>query len=181
LFLTSRSEIRPLKVRVIDGIGKPVSGITVNAESSDAMTRKTKKQAATGSDGVAHFKFWSFRYIEVSATAPGCVMTRATYGVNLGRKGWKLSSGCPQYDPTTVDLHLRGVNDFVLPDVRKRVAEFLLSVKGDDAEYALARLGTSFENFEIMDQIMGNAALSGSVDTFLSNQAGVVVNLVSQR
>jgi hypothetical protein len=172
LLLTSHSEMRPLRVRVLDGDGKPVSGITVDVRASDSMTRKTSKQAITNSNGVAHFRFWRFRHIEVSATARGCHVTRATYGeTGWGVKGWKISAGYPQSDPTTVDLHLRGVDDFVLPDVRKRLVEFLLNPQANDARYALAGLGASFENFEIMDEIKENTALHGSYATFLQKQA----------
>jgi hypothetical protein len=179
LFLTTRAEMRPVTVRVLDGNGKPVSGIAVAATASDDMTRKTSKKAVTGDDGTARFEFWRFRMITVSATAPDCYQTAASFGeTGYSRKGWTIwwsgSLGLgtmflPQaFDPERVDLHLRGTDELVLQDVKRRLADSpSTKLDENEATYALAMLGTNFESFEIMDQI----AASGSYATLLKKQA----------
>lgn len=183
LFFTTRAEMRAVTVRVLDGNGKPVSGITVDATTSDNMTRETSKNAVTGGDGTARFDFFRFRTIRVSASAPDCYLTDASFGeTGYGRKGWKIRwSGSlglgamflPQaFDPETVDLHLRGKDELVIPDVELRLVESLsANLNENEAAYALAMLGANFESFEIMGDIPADGALRGSYATLLENQA----------
>lgn len=174
LLFTTRAEMQSVAVRVLDGNGKTVSGVMVDATASDGMSRETSKTAVTGGDGTARFEFSRFRIITVSATAPDCYQTAASFGqTGYSRKGWKIwwsgSLGLgtmflPQaFNHETEDLHLRGKDELVLPDVKQRLAQSLAAdLNEHEAPYALAMLGTNFESFEIMDQIPASGAYGGS-------------------
>jgi len=183
LLFTTRAEMQSVTVRVLDGTGKPVSGIMVDATASDSMTRKTSKKAVTGGNGAAHFEFFRFRTLRVSVSAPDCYQTDASFGeTGYGQKGWQIwwsgSLGLgtmflPQaFDPGTVDLHLRGKDELILPDVRQHLAQSLSAdLNENDATYALEMLGTNFESFEIMDQIPISGEFRRSYATLLKKQA----------
>jgi hypothetical protein len=188
LLFTTRAEMQSVTVRVLDGNGKTVSRVTVDATASDGMSHETSKKAVTGDDGSARFEFSRFRTITVSATAPDCYQTAASFGqTGYSRKGWTIwwsgSLGLgtmflPQaFNPETVDLHLRGRDELVLPDVKQRLGQSLSADLNDnEATYALAMLGTNFESFEIMDQIPASGALRGSYGTLLNKQADLLKN-----
>lgn len=183
LLLTTRAEMQSVTVRVLDGNGKTVNGVTVEATASDGMSRETSKKAVTGNDGTARFEFSRFHTITVSATAPDSYHTVASFGkTGYSRKGWQIwwsgSLGLgtmflPQaFDPGTVDLHLRGKDELMLPDVKKRLGQSLSAdLNENEATYALAMFDTNFESFEIMDQIPATGVLRGSYATLLNKQA----------